>query len=160
MPYYDPKLKPEDIVNRLIDLDYELFEYSVTNKIEDFRVRIEIVGSAALVLNEINIPLTEDIDVVRMNRCLSKELLDKYDMNTRVTTMENYLPYNYQDRLVKLNINTFVTDYYFLSLEDCVVSKTVAARSKDDNQLDYLQVTKIDWLMLKKLYGRDATFVT
>lgn len=149
MPYYDPKLKPEDIVNRLIDLDYELFEYSVTNKIEDFRVRIEIVGSAALVLNEINIPLTEDIDVVRMNRCLSKELLDKYDMNTRVTTMENYLPYNYQDRLVKLNINTFVTDYYFLSLEDCVVSKIVAARSKDDNQLDYLQVTKIDWLMLK-----------
>lgn len=150
MPYYDPKLKPEDIIKRITDLDYELFEFAVTNKIEDFRVRIEIVGSAALVLNEINIPLTEDIDVVRMNRNLSRELLEKYDMNTRVTTMENYLPYNYQDRLIKLNIKTNVVDYYFLSLEDCIVSKIVAARQKDDNQLEYLQVSKVNWKMLKQ----------
>lgn len=86
-----------------------------------------------------------------MDRYVDASILKKYDMNTRASALENYLPYNYRDRLVKFNIDTKIVDYYILSLEDAVVAKLVAAREKDDNHLRTNNLAeKIHWPTLKK----------
>lgn len=148
--YYDPKITKNELLSRLHRFDEELFLYALEKDIKNIRLRVEIVGSTSLLLNEINIPATEDIDIVRMNRYVDESILRKYDMNTRAAGMENYLPYNYEDRLVKFNMETKIVDYYILSLEDAVVAKIVAAREKDDAHLraDNL-VSKIHWPSLK-----------
>ena len=148
--YYDPKITREELIERLHRFDDELFLYALENDIKNIRCRIEIVGSTSLQLSEINIPATEDIDIVRMDRYVDESILVKYDMNTRASALESYLPYNYRDRLIKFNIETKIVDYYYLSLEDAVVAKIVAAREKDDAHLraDNL-VSKIHWPTLK-----------
>ena len=116
----------------------------------DLRIRMEIVGSSSLMMNRVNVGLTEDIDVIRISRIIDETLLKKYDMNTRVVAMENYLPYNYQDRLIKLDMNTYIIDYFHLSLEDAIVAKIVAARAKDDFHLQTKSIAKnVDWKQLK-----------
>lgn len=149
--YYNPKITKNELLERLHRFDNELYLYALENNIIDIRLRLEIVGSACLILNEINIPATEDIDIVRMDRYVDKSILDKYDMNTRAAGIENYLPYYYRDRLVKFNIETHIVDYYFLSLEDVVVAKIVAARQKDDDHLKAKNISeKIHWVTLKQ----------
>ena len=110
----------------------------------------KIVGSSCLILNDINVPATEDIDIIRTDINPKKVFMDKYLMNIRVKTMENYIPYNYQDRLIKFNIDTKIVDYYFLSLEDAIICKIVSARLKDDAHLEADNIAnKIHWPTLK-----------
>lgn len=150
MKYYDPKITKNELLNRLHRFDEEIFLLALEKEDTEVRFRMDIVGSSCLLLNEINVPATQDIDVIRHNIRLDEKILYKYDMNTRSTTMENYLPYNYQDRMIKLNIETKIVDYYYLSLEDVIVAKIVAAREKDDAHLNSNNlVSKIHWPTLK-----------
>lgn len=148
--YYNPTITRPDLLERLLEFDDEVFDIALKHNEENKRCRVEIVGSACLLLNEINIPATEDIDVIRTDINTRLVLMDKYLMNTRSQAVENYMPYNYQDRLVKFNIDTKIVDYYILSLEDTVVCKLVAARPKDDAHLEADNIAdKIHWPTLK-----------
>lgn len=148
--YYDPKITRNELLKRFRRFDDELFLYALENDIQGIRLRIEIVGSSCLLLNEINIPATEDIDIVRMDRYVDPSILYKYDMNTRAAGIENYLPYNYRDRMIKFNMETKIVDFYYLSLEEVIVAKIVAAREKDDDHLKAKNIAeKIHWPTLK-----------
>lgn len=149
--YNNPTITRQDLLERLYEFDDEVFDAALKLNEEKERFRVEIVGSSSLLLNEINIPATEDIDVIRTDVNTKIVLLDKYLMNTRSQAVENYMPYNYQDRLVKLNIDTKIVDYYVLSLEDAIVCKIVASRPKDDAHLQADNIAnKIHWPTLKK----------
>lgn len=148
--YYNPSITKEGILDRLHKFDEEIYLDALNNDELNYRFRVDIVGSCCLLLNEINIPVTEDIDIVRITAYVSDELLQKYDMNTRASGLVNFLPYNYEDRMIKFNINTKIVDYYILSLEDAVVAKIVAARQKDDDHLMASNLAqKIHWPTLK-----------
>ena len=148
--YYNPTITRPDLLERLYKFDEDLYTFARDNKIKNPRLRVEIVGSACLMLNEINIPATEDIDVIRMDKFVHEDFMIRHDINTRVQTMENYMPYNYQDRLVKFNIDTKIVDYYILSLEDAIVCKLVSARPKDDAHLEADNIAdRIHWPTLK-----------
>lgn len=150
MSYY-PTISRVELLERLHQFDDEVFDYAIKNNEDSNRFRVEIVGSSCLLLNEINIPATEDIDIIRTNVNTKIIVMDKYLMNIRTKTMENYIPYNYQDRLIKLNIDTKIVDYYILSLEDAIVCKIVSARPKDDAHLQANNIAdKIHWQTLKK----------
>lgn len=147
---YNPTITKELLLERLYQFDDEVFDMALKNNSENDRVRVEIVGSACLLLNEINIPATEDIDIIRTSVSNVETIMLKYDMNNRAAIMENYIPYNYQDRLVKFNIDTKIVDYYILSLEDIVICKIVSARDKDDAHLKANNIAKhIHWPTLK-----------
>lgn len=148
--YYNPKITKDELFERLRKFDEEYF-LDAFQKDDKERLIIVIVGSACLILNNINIPATQDIDIIKNSKKIDGYLFEKYDMNTRAKGLENFLPYNYEDRLIKFNFDTKIVDYYFLSLEDIVVAKIVAAREKDDDHLKADDIAKnIHWPTLKK----------
>ena len=148
--YYNPTITRSELLERLLEFDDEVFHAALELNEENERCRVEIVGSTCLMLNEINIPVTEDIDVIRTDINTKLVSMDKYYMNTRSKAVENYMPYNYQDRLVKFNIDTKIVDYYILSLEDAIICKIVASRPKDDDHLKADNIAdKIHWPTLK-----------
>lgn len=114
------------------------------------KIKIIIAGSSSLILNKVNIMATIDIDILRITDLLDPSLLDEFDMNTRVQCTEDCLPYNWEDRIKPLNLNTKVIQYYLLSIEDAVCSKNAAYREKDKNHLMVENLAnQIDWKQLK-----------
>lgn len=150
MTYYNPKLEEADLYERLYQLDEDIDAYIDEKNLKIRHLDIVIAGSSALVFNNIHIKKTEDIDIIKISNYISEELLEKYDMNTRVGGLENFFPYNYQDRIIKLNLKTFIADYYILSLEDIAVAKIQADRGKDWEHLKNEELlSRINWSLLK-----------
>lgn len=143
-------------------MDNTLYVYMELNNIADRNIDIVIAGSSSLILNNvINVVKTEDIDIMKTTKQIPDELLAEYDMNMRVSCMETFLPYNYQDRLVKLDIETKVISYYLLSVEDSVIGKIQANRIKDINHLNTDSLKEnINWNKLKEcaLEMKDSLF--
>ena len=77
----------EDLLERLARLDEEadlLFD-------DDRRFRMVIVGGSALILLETITRATHDIDALDVSSEIA-DLLEKYDINTRVGTFINNFP--------------------------------------------------------------------
>lgn len=150
MPYYNPSIDLNGLYTRLHLFDEELYAFAISEGLQDTRVRLDIVGSSTLMFHNIDIPVTEDIDVIKMSRYIHPDFFEKYDFNTRSTAIENYIPYNYIDRMEKLDIDTKIIDYYIISIEDAVVCKIVAGRLKDDDHLNSNNlIERINWKKIK-----------
>ena len=141
----------EEMIFRLKELDEEaslLFDNSE-------RIRLVIVGGGALVLMEYLSRSTHDIDVLSVPFQLHG-LLRHYDMNTDVQAYINNFPYNYEDRIKKLDIDTKIIDFYTASLEDVVIAKLCSYREKDQQDIEAPDVVNnIDWELLHELAVND-----
>ncbi len=116
----------EELLLRLKRLDEDadlLFD-------DDRRFRMVIVGGSALILLEAITRATLDIDALDASSELY-DLMYKYDINTKVGTFINNFPYNYDDRLVPIEIPGKCIDFYTASLEDIVIAKLYSSRDKD-----------------------------
>ena len=150
MTFYNPTLSKENLIERLVNLDKELYMYALRNKVKTSKIDMLIAGSSALILNGITISKTADIDVLKLSHYIEEELLERYDMNSRVMGVESSIPYNYEDRIVKLDLETKIIQYYLLSIEDAVCSKIQANRGKDWEQINNSNILEqIDWNKLK-----------
>ena len=116
----------EEMLNKLKDLDDK------ASKIlpEGNRIFMTVVGGGALILGGFLSRATTDIDIIDRYDEL-QALLNKNDVNNRSNAFVDCLAENYQDRLVKLDLETKVIDYYLLSLEDLVIMKLFSDRLKD-----------------------------
>jgi hypothetical protein len=136
----------EEIRERLLRLDEDaalLFDGS------DRFVCIIVGGSALILLGYIS-RATHDIDFLRTPPVL-QDLLQKYDMNARVSAYMTNFPDDYGDRIQKIDLDTQIIDFYTLSLEDLIVSKLAAGRPKDLEDVSSPDVIKhIDWGKLEK----------
>ena len=118
---------------------------------DDRRFRVVIVGGGALILLETIDRATLDIDALSVSRELLP-LLERYDINARVAAYINNFPYNYEDRLHKLEIESSKIDFYTASLEDIVIAKLCSFRDTDRQDVISPEVLKeIDWDLLEKL---------
>ncbi|MFA5536732.1 MAG: DUF6036 family nucleotidyltransferase [Bacillota bacterium] len=137
----------KDLLERLSRLDEDaslLFD-------GDERFHLVIVGGGALILLERISRATHDVDAISASRELLG-LLEKYDINCRVQTYINNFPFNYEDRLVPLNINGRKIDFYTASLEDIVIAKLYSARAIDKKDVENKEVVDaINWNMLERL---------
>lgn len=137
----------DDLLERLTRLDEDadlLFD-------DDRRFRMVIVGGSALILLETIMRATHDIDALEVSPEIS-ELLEKYDINTRVSTFINNFPYNYDLRLVPVRLNGRRIDFYTASLEDIVIAKLYSNRPTDVQDLIDPDVLRaIDWDRLEYL---------
>ena len=105
-----------------------------------------------MVLSEVLFRQTVDIDVVGTVYHELSPLMEKYDINSRINAFSDCLPYNYEDRLVKLELGTKRIYYYILSLEDLVVLKLFSPREKDRADITSESVlSKIDWHKLDQI---------
>ena len=151
MAYYDPELTGEAVIQNLINLDMELAVFALNNDIHlEKKVKMVIAGSSSLIMNGINLPKTQDIDVLRISHVIDDDLLEKYKMNCRISAYENSLPYNYEDRLVEYPLETQIVYFWAISIEDAVAGKIYAWRDKDKDHIYSTEVlNKIDWLKLR-----------
>ena len=146
---------------RMYKLDKDIYAYLKENDMKIEKVEIVIAGSTALALNNIDVKKTEDIDIIKISHNIPEDLLDKYNMNTRVSALENFFPYNYIDRIKKLNFCTNAIEYYIVSLEDIIIAKIQANRGKDLEQLKTKElINRIAWDKLKQsaLEMKDSLF--
>ncbi|MCF0121431.1 MAG: hypothetical protein HUJ65_07310 [Oscillospiraceae bacterium] len=137
----------EDLLDRLSRLDEDadlLFD-------DDRRFRMVIVGGSALILLEIITRATHDIDALDVSPEIVN-LLEKYDINTRVSAFINNFPYNYEERLVPVRLNGRRIDFYTASLEDIVIAKLYSGRATDvQDIIDPRVLREIDWDRLEAL---------
>ena len=137
----------DDLLDRLARLDVDavlLFD-------DDRRFRLVIVGGSALILLETITRATHDIDALDASAELT-ELLEKYDINTRVASFINNFPYNYDERLKPLRLDGKRIDFFTASLEDIVIAKLYSARPTDRQDVIAPEVLRnINWELLDKL---------
>ena len=137
----------EDLLERLMRLDEDA-DLLVD---DDRRFRMVIVGGSALILLETITRATHDIDALDVSPEIV-DLLEKYDINTRVGTFTNNFPYNYDERLVPVRLNGRRIDFYTASLEDIVIAKLYSGRATDmQDIIDPRVLEEIDWDRLEYL---------
>ena len=137
----------KDLLERLARLDEDtalLFD-------DDRRFVMVVVGGSALILLETITRATHDIDVLDVSPEIV-DLLEKYDINTRVGTFINNFPYNYYDRLVPIPIEGQRIDFYTASLEDIIIAKLYSGRSTDmQDIIDPNVLAAVNWDRLEYL---------
>lgn len=137
----------DDLIERLKRLDEDadlLFD-------DDRTFRLVIVGGSALILLETITRATHDIDALDVSPEIC-DLLEKYDINTRVGTFINNFPYNYDDRIVPIPIESKRVLFYTASLEDIIVAKLYSARDSDIRDItDEGVLQSVNWEKLEHL---------
>lgn len=131
----------DDLIERLkrLDEDADLM-YD-----DDEKLILVIVGGGSLVLQQYINRATHDIDAINVSSRLV-ELMDKYDINSQVQAYANNFPYNYEDRLVRLDIGCKRIEVYTASLEDIVVAKLYSVRDQDKLDIESPAILKdLNW---------------
>ena len=124
-------MQKNDLLENLKNLDKEVsLIYLPSNKI-----KIVIVGSGSLILQGFLTRATNDIDVVGFSYPELIHILEEYNVNCRSNAFSDCLAINYEDRLVKIELETKVFDYYALSLEDMVIMKLFSDRDKNKSDI-------------------------
>lgn len=136
----------DDLMERLKRLDEDVDLMFDGNK----RFSMVIVGGCALILLNVISRATSDIDVFDASSEIV-DLLEKYDINTRVESFINNFPYNYSDRLIELHRGRKI-DFYSASLEDVVIAKLCSVRDKDWQDITNEKLLKVlNWDVLDTL---------
>ena len=141
-------MNKKDIYDNLLKLDEEICDrYG-----DDFKIEIVVVGGSGFLLGSYISRSTLDIDLYGLVY-IDTSILEKYNMNTNVNAFSMMEPYNYRDRLVKIDdIQTKVINYYRFSLEDLVVMKLSSTRGKDyDDITEDKIVSSLNWDLLEKI---------
>lgn len=141
------EMMKEDLLERLRRLDedaYLLFD-------DDKKFEMIVVGGSALILLNSISRATHDIDAINVPREIV-DLLDKYDINTQAETYINNFPYNFESRLVPIDLETRKISFYTASLEDIVIAKLCSSRDTDRSDLTQETIlNSIDWDLLEYL---------
>jgi hypothetical protein len=141
-------LKYDDLLERLQRLDEDA---ALTSTDSTERYHLIIVGGGALILLEYLNRATHDIDALDVSRQLY-DLLEKYDINCRVSAFINNFPYNYLNRVEPLPITGGKIDFYTASLEDIVIAKLYSHRDPDMHDIESEGVLQaLDWGLLEHL---------
>lgn len=139
----------ESLVNTLLAIDEE-FSLAAT---ADVRPKIIIVGGAAFFLHDFTErQATHDIDILHTD-AIARDVLSHYpNVNGAVVAYEDHLPYNFEDRLVALDIGAQAIDFCTPSIEDLIVMKLYAERPHDLQDIDEAaRCDQIDWKLLGHL---------
>lgn len=122
-------MRRNDIVSRLLLIDEEV---ELTLGVLSPKPRVVIVGGAAfLLLEATSRAVTHDVDVYMADASV-REIIARYpELNGSVSAYADHIPYNYEDRLRKLDIGARAVEYLVPSPEDLAVMKLYADRPAD-----------------------------
>lgn len=143
----------QDLEQTLLGIDEEA-ELEIGPR--DDRPNVVLVGGSAFMLNDVtNRSVTHDIDVFEADKCL-REIIARYpEVNGMAVAYCNQMPFNYEDRLIPLDIGARFIRYLTPSLEDLAVMKLYAYRPNDIIDLhSQAFVDRLDWRLLERLIRR------
>ena len=99
----------QDILKRLEEFDTETY---LQNQQQDTRIRIVIIGGAALLLHQCIQRSTNDIDIIQIDGRLNFDTMEKYDMDVRSMTFSGNFSDTMDERYLYVHASTKVIDYY------------------------------------------------
>ena len=140
----------DEVLQRFSQLDDDLLALYGTSS----RFELVIVGGSALMVMGLasHERFTTDIDILVASKEL-EQLLERYDMNTDVSTYLYKYPENWQQRKKRIPFEGQVLDVYTLSNEDLAITKMLAWREVDKKDLgdllcnDCLELSKIEGIL-------------
>ncbi|WP_165044020.1 MULTISPECIES: DUF6036 family nucleotidyltransferase [unclassified Adlercreutzia] len=140
-----------ELISKLKRIDEDVFFSGILR--EGQRVGIIIVGASALLLNDLSSKgATKDVDVLRAEESVKPFLFSDADFNNQCAAYEACLPYNFEDRIERIDLDTYALDIYVPSLEDIAVMKLYRWEAPDVADLtapEFLE--KLDWAALDHL---------
>ncbi len=139
----------------LLDIDEEAY---LTIGVASPLPKVIIVGGAAFMLQDLtDRSVTHDIDVFSVAQSVREVIAHYPQVNGSVAAYMDQIPYNFEDRLIKLNLNTRAIEYLTPSTEDLAVMKLYAYRPNDIQDLESAAKNNlIDWDILENLvYNED-----
>lgn len=140
----------QDLKNTLLGIDEEA---GLEIGPREEKPGIVLVGGSAFILNDVtNRSVTHDIDVFEADRCLCDIIARYPEVNGMAVAYCNQMPFNYEDRLIPLEIGARFIRYFTPSLEDLAVMKLYAYRPNDIVDLHSRAfVDRLDWDLLERL---------
>ena len=114
---------------------------------------VVIAGGSAFLLHDLtNRPTTHDVDVLSCHAALRGVLANYAAVNGAVAAYADQIPYNFEDRLVRLDLPTKAIDFMTPSVEDLAVMKLYGWRPNDQQDLESpAMLEAIDWDRLDQL---------
>jgi len=139
----------EEAIQKLKKFDEEIYNLypELVGKVD-----VIIAGSTTQMQYLDNFRWTYDIDILKSN-FIFKDLMEKYSMNTEIQNIADYnIPYDYEERIQRLDFGFKAVNFYVVSLEDFIVMKLMAYRPKDVIDLSNKELIKqINWNILDEL---------
>lgn len=140
----------ESLRKTLLDIDEETF---LTFGKPDQPLCVVIVGGSALMLQDLTQrPVTHDMDILSAHTCVRSIMKAYPSVNGAVSAYADEIPYNFEDRLVDIELETKAVIFKTPSPEDLAVMKLYAWRPNDIADLtspSFLE--KLDWNLLDQL---------
>lgn len=139
-----------DLIDTLLDIDEEV---SLVLGEVDVKPCVVVVGGAAFMLRDLTRRVaTHDIDVLQMDSSV-RGILENYpQVNRDVVAYQDHIPYNFEDRLVELDIGASTVKFVTPSTEDLVVMKLYAGRPNDLQDIESVVANNaLDWELLEHL---------
>lgn len=127
------------------------------------RYPVVIVGGSAFLLRDLTSrPATHDVDVLSCHAALRDVLANYAAVNGAVSAYADHIPYNFEDRLVSLDLPTKTIDFLTPSIEVLAVMKLYGWRPNDQQDLESpAMLDKIDWEKLDHLvYDSDEAIAS
>lgn len=142
-------MNTQDIIERLEEFDTEMF---LENNQRNQKIRIVIIGGAALLLHHCIQRSTHDIDIIQLDGRINLDMIEKYDMDTRSMAFSSNFSDTMDERYVRVEANTKVTEFYIPSLENLIISKLSSDRGKDTQDvMQELVYEKVDLTVLDEI---------
>jgi hypothetical protein len=128
-------------------------EAALTLPDSPMRLPVIIVGGSALLLHDLTRrPTTHDVDVLAYHDALRDILASYHALNSAVMAYVDQIPYNYEDRLLPIDLETKRVAFLTPSIEDLAVMKLYGWRPNDREDLNSPQfLERIDWRKLDRL---------
>lgn len=142
----------EELVRLLLRLDEE-FALCHPDGVGRQRPTVVIAGGSAFMLHDLTRrPVTHDVDVLAAESHV-RALMSGYPaMNGRIAVYADHIPYNFEDRLVELDIGARALAFMTPSVEDLVVMKLYAQRPNDMQDIEgAIAQGRVDWALLERL---------
>ncbi len=143
-------MRANDLKETLLAIDEEV---SLACGIPPVKSSVIIVGGAAFLLRDLTSrSVTHDIDVLQADSAV-REVISQYpNVNGAVAAYADQIPYNFEDRLVRLDLPTLAIDFATPSTEDLVVMKLYAQRPNDIQDIEAVaRAGRLDWNLLELL---------
>ena len=119
----------------------------------DPHLSMVIVGGSAFLLQDLTSrSVTHDIDVLSCHEALKEVIVNYHAVNNAAAAYIDSIPYGFEDRLLKIEMETKAVDFFTPSLEDLAVMKLYGWRPNDQEDLDSSEfLSRLDWDVLEKL---------
>lgn len=144
-----------ELINILKEIDWNASTLYSGKQLQE-KVKVVIIGGGALILNDLSLSgSTSDIDIFQItgaNENIRKTIFADPRVNGMCQAYSLDIPYNFEDRLIKVDLNTNIVDFFILSQEDLAVMKLYRWAPPDISDLMSREfLATLNWKVLEHL---------